>query len=353
MPVWHLRGMVLPAGEQRDVYVDGDRISFTPVSGAETILDGGFLIPGLVDAHCHPGTSEIGGPLDEVVLREDGQQCRDSGVSALRVPGAAGRLPAWFGRDADLPRVWSAGLAVAARGGFFPGWGRQLEPDAIPAAAAEESVNADGWCKLIVDWMTDDGGYEPTIPAHIVTTATARVHEAGGRVAVHSQHADGGTAAVQAGVDSIEHGMHLPESLLDPMAAQGGVLVPTIVTFAHLAPQMSHPDVPPGLQEWFRDGWKRHPGLVRAAYEAGVTVLAGTDLPPGHLSEEVRWLAEAGLPAEVALGAASWNARRFLGLPSIEEGAVADLVDFDTDPRQNLATLDRPARVLVRGRLIR
>ena len=61
---------------------------------------------------------------------------------------------------------------------------------------------------------------------------------------------------------------------------------------------------------------------MRAAYEAGVTVLAGTDLPPGHLSEEVRWLAEAGLPAEVALGAASWNARRFLGLPSIDEGQL-------------------------------
>jgi len=76
------------------------------------------------------------------------------------------------------------------------------------------------------------------------------------------------------------------------------------------------------LQEWFRDGWERHPGLVRAAYEAGVTVLAGTDLPPGHLSEEVRWLAEAGLPAEVALSAASWNARRFLGLPSIDEGQL-------------------------------
>src|SRR5699024_11914124 len=45
----------------------------------------------LVDSHCHPGTSETGGPLDEVTLREHGQQYRDRGISALRVPGAAGR----------------------------------------------------------------------------------------------------------------------------------------------------------------------------------------------------------------------------------------------------------------------
>src|SRR5699024_924851 len=110
--------------------------------GAETLMDGGFLVPGLVDAHCHPGSAAIGQPLDEELLRAHGRQCRDQGVSALRVPGGAGRLHAWFGRDVDLPRVWSAGLAVAAEGRFFEGWGRQLPPAEIPAAAAEEAVGA-------------------------------------------------------------------------------------------------------------------------------------------------------------------------------------------------------------------
>lgn len=263
MPVWHLRGVVLPEEEQRDVYADGGQISFSPVDGAETLVDGGFLVPGLVDVHCHPDTSAVGGPLDEELLRVHGQQCRDSGVSALRVPGAAGRLPVWFGRDADLPRVWSAGLAVAADGCFFEGWGRQLAPAQIPTAAVEEAASADGWCKLIVDWMTDDGGYEPTMSVQTVAEATRRVHE------------------------------------------------------------------------------------------AGVTVLAGTDLPPGHLTEEIRWLAQAGLPAEAALGAGSWTARRYLDLPNITEGAPADLMAFDTDPRQDLNVPDHPARVLARGHLVR
>ena len=48
------------------------------------------------------------------------------------------------------------------------------------------------------------------------------VHAVGGRVAVHSQNAAGGAIAVEAGVDSLEHGMHLDPDLLPTMAAQGG-----------------------------------------------------------------------------------------------------------------------------------
>jgi imidazolonepropionase-like amidohydrolase len=350
---WRLRGVILPGDEPRDVYVDGDRITFTPVTDAETVAEGGYLMPGLVDAHCHPGTSGIGEPLDEGLLRTHGEQLRAAGVSAVRVPGSAGRLPSWFGDDPDLPRVWGAGLAVAAEGGFFPGWGRQLPADRIPAAAVEESQASGGWCKLIVDWLTDDGGYGATMSPQVVAEATRAVRQVGGRVAAHTQHAEGGTAAVAAGVDSVEHGMHLPEHLLETMAAQGIALVPTAMTFAQLAPLMDDPEAPSGMRQWFGEGWRRHPGLARAAHEAGVTILAGTDLPPGHLTDEVRWLAGAGLPGEVAVGAASWTAREWLGLPGIEEGAPADIVVFDTDPRVQFDVLDHPSRVVVRGRLVR
>ncbi|MFI7611772.1 amidohydrolase family protein [Nonomuraea terrae] len=353
MPVWRLRGIILPGDEPGEVYVDGDRITFTPVAGAETVADGGYLMPGLVDAHCHPGTSGIGEPLDERLLRTHGEQLRAAGVSAVRVPGSAGRLPSWFGDDPGLPRVWEAGLAVAAEGGFFPGWGRQLPQERIPAAAVEESRASGGWCKLIVDWLTGDDGYAPTMSPEVVAAATRAVRQAGGRVAAHTQHAGGGTAAVLAGVDSVEHGMHLPEHLLATMAAQGTALVPTATAFAQLAPLMADPQVPAGTRTWFGEGWRRHPGLARAAYEAGVTVLAGTDLPPGHLTDEIRWLAEAGLPGDVAVGAASWTARAWLGLPGIEEGAPADILAFATDPRRRLDVLDRPSRVVVRGRLVR
>jgi imidazolonepropionase-like amidohydrolase len=96
--------------------------------------------------------------------------------------------------------------------------------------------------------------------------------------------------------------------------------------------------------------------VVRAAFEAGVPVYAGTDagggIEHGVIADEVRALHEAGLPAEAALAAASWSARAWLGLPCIEDGAPADLVVYDTDPRADLATLAAPRLILRNGRVV-
>ena len=105
---YRLRGVVLPDDEERDLYVAGDRISFEPLGGAEPVVDGGWLLPGLVDVHTHPGAEHPGDPLDAALLREHGDQHRDAGVTLLRVPGSAARLPAWFGQDDRLPRVYGA-----------------------------------------------------------------------------------------------------------------------------------------------------------------------------------------------------------------------------------------------------
>ena len=91
---YHLRGIVVPDGEERDLYVVGDRITFEPLTRAETVVDGGWLLPGLVDVHTHPGAEHPGDPLDEALLRQHGSQHRDAGVTLLRVPGSAARLPA-------------------------------------------------------------------------------------------------------------------------------------------------------------------------------------------------------------------------------------------------------------------
>lgn len=63
-------------------------------------------------------------------------------------------------------------------------------------------------------------------------------------------------------------------------------------------------------------------------------------------------LAGAGLTPEAAIGAASWDARRFLGLPLIEEGAPADLVAFRSDPRERLDELAHPALIILDGTVV-
>jgi imidazolonepropionase-like amidohydrolase len=95
------------------------------------------------------------------------------------------------------------------------------------------------------------------------------------------------------------------------------------------------------------------PSTVRAAHEAGVTVLAGTDsFPCGTVASEVQWLVRCGLSPESALGAASWSARSWLGLPGLVDGAPADLVAYDTDPTLDIAALSHPRRIILRGRVI-
>ncbi|HTS97804.1 MAG TPA: hypothetical protein VMI33_14405 [Streptosporangiaceae bacterium] len=62
-------------------------------------------------------------------------------------------------------------------------------------------------------------------------------------------------------------------------------------------------------------------------------------------------LAAAGIRAHDALAAGSWAARAYLGQPGLAEGAPADAVVYDSDPRADLGQLDRPRAVILRGRV--
>jgi imidazolonepropionase-like amidohydrolase len=106
-----------------------------------------------------------------------------------------------------------------------------------------------------------------------------------------------------------------------------------------------------------RDLHARCDERLRAAYEAGVPIFAGTDaggvLPHGLIGREVVALRDAvGLPAFDALGAASWRARDWLGFPGPAPGASADFVLYDEDPLADLSIVASPARVVLRGRVV-
>jgi imidazolonepropionase-like amidohydrolase len=339
-----VRGYALPDGAPVELYADGDRWTTDPVSGAEVVADG-WILPGLVDVHTHPGAERPDLLFSEAALREDLERHIRAGVTAIRSPGLAGDPPAWFGTDPDLPRAWHAGRWLAPEGGFFEGGGRQAPLARLPELAARQAATT-GWAKLVGDW-TDP------VPAATIAEVARRVRAVGGRIAVHCQDPDSCRAAVVAGVDSIEHGQHLDPSLLDRMAAGAVALVPTLSSFQAAVPEVAAREPSERRDRWLAGTAAMGP-TAAAAHEAGVRVLAGTDAPElhGQVAAEVRALAEAGLPGHAALGAASWTAREFLGLGGLQEGAPADAVVYDRDPRADLGVLESPVRVILRGRVV-
>ena len=341
--VMRIRGVALPDGEVVDLYADGDRWTTDPVANAE-LAGEGWLVPGLVDAHTHPGAEEPGDAFDDVRLREDLHRHVAAGVTLIRSPGLAGEAPSWYGVDHDVPRAVNAGPWISQKGQFFESWGMKAALEEMPSIAAQQAART-GWVKIIVDWDAGD----PVIPLPTMRLIVAAVHAKGAKVAVHSQNTEGSRIAVAAGVDSVEHGMNLDVDLLAEMAAQGIALAPTLATF------LSHLDEVRSLEmnerrQWFLRGATAHPALTAAAFEAGVTILAGTDShPTGTIADEIIAIWRAGVPSHDALGAGSWVARHYLGYEGLIDGAPADAVIYDRDPRVDLEELKRPQAIVLRG----
>ena len=108
-PGLHLAGVVLPEAEPRDVWVRDGRFTFEPVPAAATVSRGGWLLPGLVDAHCHVGVAAEGRHVtDPAELREQVLADRAAGVLALRDCGSPVDTR-WLDDDPELPRIIRAG----------------------------------------------------------------------------------------------------------------------------------------------------------------------------------------------------------------------------------------------------
>jgi len=343
----HLHGIVLPEGTAKDVFVVKGHITFKPQENATTILKSGYLLPGLVDAHAHLALASPAHEQDsaEEQVRASARVQLEAGVLAIREPGSPNYLSRQIGPYEGLPRVITAGRFLAPKGRYIPGLGRETDDTDLPEAAEDEAGRSGAWVKVVGDFTDSDGRIRPNYKLETLIETTRRVHALGARIAIHVTTPDAITMAIEAGFDSIEHGWGVQEDHLVEMKKRGIAFVPTMTILAGAAqflPGMglNHDEVKEELKLA-----KMHPEMVRRAFEAGVTILAGTDaglVPHGLVAEEIRLLIAAGLPQEAALAAGSWKARHYLGLPCIEEGAPADVTAYPDDPRGDLKVLSRP-----------
>ncbi len=354
---YRIRGTVLPGGDIRELFIVDGRISFTGVDDADTLMDDGFLLPGLVDAHAH---LSLASPApDDASARERAEASAaaqlDAGVLLIREPGSPDHASEGIGPDLGLPRVLTAGRFLAPPDRYFPGLAREVGDQELPDAAVEELSTGSGWAKVIGDSPFPGPGLIRTFTRDAMQEAAARVHEGGGRIAIHCTLAEVVQDAIEVGFDSLEHASFMQPDQLDIAIAKGVAWVPTLSIDVGIREMVREMDWPAAMVSAIDDGLDRQPETLRAAAEAGMTILAGTDAgmgPHGMVRHEVELMVTAGLPASTALGAASWTARSYLGFAGIEEGAPADIVAFRDDPREGEGTFLAPALTILDGRLV-
>jgi imidazolonepropionase-like amidohydrolase len=257
----------------------------------------------------------------------------------------------------DLPRIIRAGRHLARPKRYIPGLPIDIEDESrLPAAVAEQARRGDGWVKLVGDWIDRAvGDLAPLWSDEVLKSAIDAAHAQGARVTAHVFGEDALPGLIGAGIDCIEHGSGITDDTVELMLEHGTALVPTLINFENFPGIADAAAKYPAYAAHMRDLYGKSHRRLAAAREAGVPIYAGTDaggmIAHGRVADEVDALKGIGMTDTDALGAACWDARRWLGRPGLQHGAPADLVCYADDPRNGAAVLNHPDRVILRGQL--
>jgi imidazolonepropionase-like amidohydrolase len=339
--------------------------SEAPQGGAVQDLRGKYLLPGLIDSHVHVGSLA------------QAKKALFSGITTVRSMGVSSYLDVGL-RELkkrgviDAPEVLAAGyhvrphpsedlfLVEPSLGDLFAGVRGAESYRRLTAANLERGVD---WIKIT---STERAGLPGTDPrkqtmtreeiAAVVDEATKR----GVPVASHAHGDEGGRAAVEAGVRSIEHGTYLSEETLRLMKEKGTFLAPTVAVVADLmSPGGDYDD--PVLQVRGRHMMPRVKEVVATARRLGVKIVAATDTGFGAdgtltLQHEIEALTQCGLSPMEAIQAATTVAAELLRIGgrtgSIRKGYEADLIVVDRNPLESVLYLQDVLLVVNDGKVV-
>jgi imidazolonepropionase-like amidohydrolase len=344
-----------PIGEPvvRDI-VDGQWRQ--PAGAADQMIgEEMWALPGLVDAHAHLAADEMFAPshLDGAVNRA--KEALAAGVTLIIDKGWSDRTVVELIDQVaaeSRPDVEAAAEMIAAPDGYMPGFGLRVEPATLGRVVETQAEIGRGWVKLIGDWPRKGIGPVANFDEGQLRAAVEAAESLGARVAIHTMAREVPSMAVAAGVHSIEHGLFLGDEDLDRLGARRGLWVPTVLrceaTRAQIGPESSGGRL-------LGEGLQALPELLQKGFEAGVRVLAGTDLigAPRDVAAEARRLAEYGLSNSQALAAVSTNG--FLATDRSHDfgvGGPADVAFFPANPLDELGVLAHPGLVLRLGRIV-
>lgn len=341
-------------------------------------LSGHAVLPGLVDAHVHFSLSgertveEVIGLSDaELALIEarNARRTLESGVTGARVMGA---------RDVDVhvrdridsgdvpgPRTVANCRSITATGGHGHHLGREITgADDARRAVREQAKRGADFIKFMATGGVTTPGSDPNAVALTDDEVEAIVDESHRRGLHTATHAHGGAgvkAAVEAGVDTVEHGTLLDDEAIDMLAREDVTLVPTLS-----APRRIVRNVDAATEEdrtKTEAVYERHLDSFRRAVEAGVRIAGGTDAGTpfnmhGSNATEIRLMhehAEGAMSSLEAIVAMTETAAEAVGLDdlgTLDPGTYADLLVVGADPTDDLTAMNDPGVVIKGGRVV-
>jgi imidazolonepropionase-like amidohydrolase len=348
------------------VFIRGNRIERIARGAVDIPADaqvvdaaGGYLLPGLIDAHAH------------IETLAGARRALESGVTTFRSASVSGYQDVALRELArsgaiDGPDVLAAGLYVTPDLSETILADPRLAPLAGGVTTPEQlrllvRINLDHGVDVIKTRGTARAGLPDTDPRQQVYTEEQLrvvVEEAAKRgvpVMAHAHGDEGARAAVLAGVRSVEHGTYLSDSTLHLMKARGTFFVPTISTMEALFTddnavlRLRGPHMVPRLKN-----------AVRRAHALGIPIVTGTDndYAPNRterIAEEVGRLADAGLTPMEAIRAATTVAAQLLRIEdhtgAVRVGLEADLIVVPDNPLDDLRTLQDVLVVVSNGRV--
>ncbi|RBP53568.1 amidohydrolase family protein [Arenicella xantha] len=373
------------------VLVNGDRIekigsrSEVQIPADAKVVDasGKWLIPGLMNMHVHldlilPGKmkAELAGETEAAMalrMAANAQKILQAGVTTVRLPGADRYGDIALKKSINKgemvgPRIFTAGEAIliTAGHGSEPGVVYADGPDELVKEVRKQiSLGAD-WVKILISGgIATDGGAiaEALMTPEEINAVVDAAHRFGVKVAAHSGSPAATLVAVEAGVDSIEHGYMLDSKVLKKMAQAGTWLVPTIVVSQPATqPFFEKIGSPPWYLERRNSMGKVHWEALKTAISEGVNIGLGTDQLPNEPNDgttatvrEAEYYVEAGMTPLQALRSATIETAKMLNaendIGTLEEGKYADIVMVSANPAENISAL-RSMDMVMKGGVI-
>jgi imidazolonepropionase-like amidohydrolase len=388
------------------IVVKDDKIvdagSNLPIPDGARVIDLGdaTLCPGFMDAHTHL-TEDFSGNYSEHRLQQLDLNVSEHAIRATEF--ARVTVEAGFTTVRDLgsrfvashefvdvalrnsinkrvivgPRMLVATKGIGATGGHFDPtngfrdflFGREPDytdgiangPDEIRKAVRFEVKNGADVIKAAVSGgvlsLTDEVDTPQLTPAEIAALVDES-HRLRKKVAVHCHGDSVAREAIEAGVDSIEHGSFMKPDTLTMMKKKGTFLTPTLMASEWIMGKIDN--YPPALQAKAKAATAARSEMFRNAVKMGVKISFGTDaavFPHGQNAKEFKLMVDLGMSPIDALKSATASDAELLGIAqkvgTLEKGKLADVIAVPGDPTADITATERVSFVMKEGKIVR